>query len=71
MPRAMELDDVTKVFYKHTNPSSRLKKIRISQLVEELQESWRLPFLECEQQNARTSNRFSKLTMCIPIHTIY
>ncbi len=39
MPRAMEYIDVTKVFYKHTNPSSRLKKIRISQLVEELQES--------------------------------
>ncbi len=27
VPQAMELDDVTNVFYEHTNPSSRLREI--------------------------------------------
>ncbi len=36
MPQAMELDDVIKVFYEHTNLSSRLREIARSQLVEEL-----------------------------------
>jgi hypothetical protein len=36
VPQAMELDDVIKVFYEHTNLSSRLREIARSQLVEEL-----------------------------------
>jgi hypothetical protein len=51
MPQAMELDDVTNFFYKHTNLNSKLKEIGRSQLAEELQETWRLSSLECEQQN--------------------
>jgi len=40
-----------KFFFKHTNLNSKLKEIGRSQLAEELQESWRLSSLECEQQN--------------------
>jgi hypothetical protein len=38
----VELYDVTKVFNEHTNPSSKLKEIGKSQLVEKLQETYRL-----------------------------
>jgi len=70
MPQAMELDDVTKSFYEHTNLGLRLKVIRRSLLVEELQKTCKLPSPKSEQQYlARTSNRFSKLVMFIPIHT--
>jgi hypothetical protein len=56
-------------FYKHTNLNSKLKEIGRSQLAEELQETWRLSSLECEQQNfVSTSDKFSKPTMFIPIH---
>ncbi len=71
VPQAMELDDVTDVVYEHMNPSSKLREIGRSQLVEELQETWRLSSLECEQQNlASTFNKFSNSIVFIPIHTI-
>jgi hypothetical protein len=58
----VELDDVTKVFNEHTNLSSKLREIGKSQFVEKLQETCKLPSLECEQQNlARTFDRFLKL----------
>jgi hypothetical protein len=64
-------NEVTIIFYEHTNLGSKLKRIERSQLVEELQETCKLASLECEQQNlAKTSNRFSKLAMLIPIHII-
>ncbi len=70
MPQVVELDDVTKVFYKHTNPTSRLGEIGRSHLAKELHETCKLPFAKCEQQNlVRTSNRFLELVMFIPIHT--
>ncbi len=70
MPQVVELDDVTKVFYKHTNPTSRLGEIGRSQLAQELHETCKLPFAKWEQQNpVRTSNRFLELVMFIPIHT--
>jgi hypothetical protein len=47
VPQVMELDYVTKVFYEHANLSSKLKEIGKSQLVEELQETWRLSSSKC------------------------
>jgi hypothetical protein len=71
VPQAMELDDVIKVFYEHTNLSSRLREIARSQLVEELQETWRLSSLECEQQNLiSTYEKFLDSIVFIPFHII-
>jgi hypothetical protein len=65
----VELDDVTKVFYEHTNLGSRLKEIGRWQLVEEIQKTCKLPFPKCEQQNLTTTyDRFSKFVMFTPIH---
>ncbi len=71
MPQVVEFDDVTKNNYEHTNLGSRLREIGKSQLVEKLQETCKLPSLKSEPQNlTRTSNRFSKHVMFIPIHAI-
>jgi hypothetical protein len=48
MPQVVELNDVIKQNYEHTNPGFRLRKIGKSQLVEKLQEICKLPSLKCE-----------------------
>jgi len=55
----------------NANLSSRLREIARSQLVEELQETWRLSSLECEKQNLTiTYEKFLNSIVFIPIHTI-
>jgi hypothetical protein len=38
MPQHVELDDVTQVFYEHTNLSSKLREIGKTQLIQKLKE---------------------------------
>ncbi len=47
------------------------ERLEDHKLVEELQETWRLSPLECEQQNlTSTYEQFLNCTVFIPIHTI-
>jgi hypothetical protein len=71
MPQVVELDDVIKQNYEHTNPGFRLREIGKSQLVEKLHEICKLSSQKCKEQNLkRTSDKFSKDVVSIPIHTI-
>jgi hypothetical protein len=71
MSQGVELDDITRIFYEHTNHNSRLRKIGREQFVWELQKkrpSFSQPFLARNPINAH--EMFLEKKIVIPLHTM-